>query len=72
MTCCWVVVVEVVALRFMLPVVGCSVLYVLRFAGGPEGNIPRTFCWTTPVDKSDYVRNEANKHWAQTVKYSNG
>lgn len=58
---------EVVALRFMLPVVGCSVLYVLRFAGGPEGKMPRTFCWTTPVDKEGYVRKEANMHWERAV-----
>lgn len=56
-----------VALRLMLPVVGCSVLYVLRFAGGPEGNMPTTFCCTTPVDNTHYVRNEANMHWVHAV-----
>lgn len=30
---------EVLALRFMFPVVGCKVLYVLRLAGGPAGKI---------------------------------
>lgn len=42
-------------------------LYVLRFAGGPEGKMPRTFCWTTPVDKDDYVRNKENMHWVHAV-----
>ncbi len=55
------------ALRLMLPVVGCSVLYVLRFAGGPEGKMPRTFCWTTPVDESNYIRKEANMCWLHAV-----
>lgn len=55
------------ALRLMLPVVGCSVLYVLRFAGGPEGNMPTTFCWTTPVDNTYHKRNEANMHWVHAV-----
>lgn len=50
------------ALMLRLPVVGCSVLYVLRFAGGPEGKMPTTFCWTTPVEKKDYVRKEADIH----------
>lgn len=36
---------------FKLPVVGCSVLYVLRFAGGPDGNIPRTFGWIGSIKK---------------------
>lgn len=35
---------------FKLPVVGCSVLYVLRLAGGPEGNMPSTFGWITSVE----------------------
>lgn len=61
-TCCWVVEVEVVALRLMLPVVGCSVLYVLRFAGGPEGNIPRTFCCTTPADRNIYVKRRKSRN----------
>lgn len=39
-----------VALMFKLPVVGCSVLYVLRLAGGPEGNMPSTFGWITSVE----------------------
>lgn len=42
-------------------------LYVLRFAGGPEGNMPTTFCWTTPVDNTYYVRNEENMHWVHAV-----
>lgn len=58
-----------VALRLMLPVVGCRVLYVLRFAGGPEGNMPRTFCWTPPVDKNDYMRKQVNMFWVHTVKH---
>lgn len=58
-----------VALRLMLPVVGCSVLYVLRFAGGPEGNMPRTFCWTTPVDTNGYVRKQVNVPWVHAVKH---
>lgn len=56
-----------VALRLMLPVVGCSVLYVLRFAGGPEGKMLRTFCWTTPVDKSSFVRKETNVYSVNEV-----
>lgn len=35
---------------FMLPVVGCSVLYVLRLAGGPEGNMPSTLGWITSAE----------------------
>ena len=66
-TCCWVAEPEVVALRFMLPVVGCNVLYVLRFAGGPEGKMPKTFCWTTPVDKNSYVMTEKDMYWANAV-----
>lgn len=54
----------------MLPVVGCSVLYVLRFAGGPEGKMPRTFCWTTPVGKSSYVSRETNMHWANAILHA--
>lgn len=42
-------------------------LYVLRFAGGPEGKMPRTFCWTTPVDENNYVRKEANMRWLHAV-----
>lgn len=56
-TCGWVVE-ELLARRLRLPVVGCRVLYVLRLAGGPEGKMPRAFCWTTPVDERDYVRGE--------------
>lgn len=37
---------------FKLPVVGCSVLYVLRFAGGPDGNIPSTFGWIGSIKKN--------------------
>lgn len=29
--------------------------------------MPRTFCWTTPVDKYDYVRTGTNMHWVHAV-----
>lgn len=60
---------DVVALRLMLPVVGCRVLYVLRFAGGPEGNMPRTFCWAPPVDNNDYIRKQVYVFWVHKVKH---
>lgn len=57
-TFCWVFEAEAVALIFMLLVVGCSVLYVLRFAGGPEGNIPSTFGWIGSVKKKPTTQNK--------------
>lgn len=58
--CCWAFEAEVEALRLMFPVVGWSVLYVLRLAGGPEGNMPKTFCWTEPVNENRIVKLKLN------------